>query len=88
MLCVISTDMSKVFDSLYHPLTLAKRKAYGVEERSLRMMGSYFTDRYDSVKLGSVVSEWQRVTRACPQGSAFGPPMWNNYQNDLTYSVQ
>ena len=53
---VLSTDMSKAFDSLYHPLTLAKLTAYGVEERSLRLMGSYFTDRYNTVKLGSVVS--------------------------------
>ncbi|XP_073234675.1 uncharacterized protein [Porites lutea] len=79
--------MSKAFDSLYHPLTLAKLKAYGVEERSLRLMGSYFTDRYNRVKLGSVVSEWQRVTRGCPQGSAFGPLIWNTFQNDLTYTV-
>ena len=84
---VVSTDMSKAFDSLYHPLTLAKLKAYGVEERSLRLMGSYFTDRYNRVKLGSVVSEWQRVTRRCPQGSAFGPLIWNIFQNDLTYTV-
>ena len=27
---VLSTHMSKAFDSLYHPLTLAKLKAYGV----------------------------------------------------------
>ena len=54
---VLFTDMSKAFDSLYHPLTIAKPKAYRVEERSLRLMGSYFTDRYNRVKLGSVVSE-------------------------------
>ena len=84
---VLSTNMSKAFNSLYHPLTLAKLKAYGVEERSLRLMGSYFTDRYNRVKLGSVVSEWQRVTRGCPQGSAFGPLIWNIFQNDLTYTV-
>ena len=57
---VLSTDISKAFDSLYHPFTLAKLKAYDVEERSLRLMGSYFTDLYNRVKLGSVVSEWQR----------------------------
>ena len=73
---VLSTDMSKAFVSLYHLLTLAKRKAYGVEERILRLMGS-----------GSVVSEWQRVTRGCPQGSAFGRLIWNIFQNDLTYTV-
>ena len=52
-----------------------------------RLMGSYFTDRYNRVKLGSVVSEWQRVTRGCPHGSTFGPLIWNIFQNDLTYTV-
>ena len=37
---VLSTDMSKAFDSLYHPLTLARLRASGVEESSLRLMGS------------------------------------------------
>ena len=32
---ILSTDMSKAFDSLYHPVTLAKLRAYGVEESSL-----------------------------------------------------
>ena len=50
-------------------------------------MRSYFNDRYNRVKLGSVVSDWQKVQRGCPQGSAFGPLIWNIYQNDLTYSV-
>ena len=50
-------------------------------------MGSYFTDRYNRVKLGSVVSEWQMVTRGCPQGSAFVSLIWNIFQNDSTYTV-
>ena len=49
-------------------------------------MGSYFT-HYNRVKVGCVVSKWQRVTRGCPQGSAFEPLIWNTFQNDLTYTV-
>ena len=42
---VLSTDMSKAFDSLYHPLTLAKRKAYGVEERSRSAIDGFLLHR-------------------------------------------
>ena len=33
------------------------------------------------------MSEWQRVTRGCPPGSAFGPLIWNIFQTDLTDTV-
>ena len=81
---VLSTDMSKAFDSLYHPLILS---AYGVSDNSVKLLDSYFTDRYSRAKLGPVVSEWEKVSRGCPQGSAFGSLLWNIYQNDRTYVI-
>ena len=82
---LLSTDMSKAFDCMYHPLLLAKLKAYNFDEQSLKLMKSYFTNRYNRVKLGNTTSYWQHVDRGCPQGSSFGPLLWNIYQNDLTY---
>ena len=79
--------MSKVFDSLYQPLMLAKLKAYGVSDNSVKLLGSYFTDCYHRVKLGPVVSDREKVFRGCPQGSAFGALLWNIYQNDLPYDI-
>ena len=46
-------------------------------------MRSYFT-RQNRVKLNSAVSEWLEVRRGCPQGSSFGPLLWNIFQNDMT----
>lgn len=54
---VLSTDTTKAFDSLYQPLMLAKFKAYGVSDNSVKLLDSYFSDCHCRVKLGSVVSE-------------------------------
>ena len=42
---VLSTDMSKAFDSLYPPLMLSKLSAYGFTGHALKLLRSYFTDR-------------------------------------------
>ena len=84
---LISTNMSKAFDSLYHLLLLAKLRAYGLGDSSLQLMRLYFTDPYNRVKLGPVVSNWNKVLRGCPQGSALGPMIWNIFQNDMTYNM-
>ena len=81
--------MSKAFDSLHPSLMINKLKAYGFSEESLSliMMRSYFTNRQNRVKLNGVTSSWKDAVRGCPQGSSFGPLLWNIFQNDMTYIV-
>ena len=64
---------------------IAKLKAYGTCDHSLDLIRSYFSDRLSRVRLGNISSTWKHVNRGCPQGSAFGPLLWNLFQNDLTY---
>ena len=45
LVSVLSTDMSKAFDSLSHSLTVKKLEAYGFGERSLNLMRSFFDER-------------------------------------------
>ena len=82
---VLSSDMSKAFDSMYLPLLLAKLQAYGMSSNSLAILRSYFENRNNRVRLGNAFSEWKTVDRGCPQGSSLGPILWNIYQNDLFY---
>ena len=85
---VLSMDMSKAFDSLVPSLTLSKLSAYGFDNDAMQLMRSYFTDRFNRVKLDSTTSDWKEMKRGCPQGSSFGPMLWNLYQNDLAYQIK
>ena len=87
LVCTLSMDMSKAFDSLCPSLLLKKLEAYGFTEQALELMRSYFEDRLNRVKIGNTTSEWREVTRECPQGSSLGPLMWNIFQNDLTLHI-
>lgn len=85
-LCV--TDMSKAFDSLNHKILLQKLSCYGFSEHSIQLVKSYPTNRKNRVRIDSVVNEWKETTRGCPQGSSFGPLLWNVYQSDLTFLLK
>lgn len=85
---MLSTDMSKAFDSLSHSLTTKKLEAYGFGRRSLGLMRSFFENRQNRVKLGEITSDWIMIKRGCPQGSSFGPLLWNTFQNDLPSHVK
>ena len=80
---ILSTDMSKAFDSLHRPLLLSKLKAYGFQESALQLLHSYLHDQKYRVKLGSHVSTCRMVSSGCPQGSFPGMLLWNIFQNDL-----
>ena len=46
---ILSTDMSKAFDSLHPSLMISKLKTYGFSEESLSLMKSYFSNRQNRV---------------------------------------
>ena len=82
---VLSMDMSKAFDSLYPSLLLSKFKEYGLSDNGTALMQSYFTGRQNKIHLGKTESDWVKIHKGCPQGSSFGPMLWNIYQNDIFY---
>ena len=79
--------MSKAIDSLHPSLMINKLKAYGFSEESLSLMRSYFSNRQNRVKLNGVSGSWKDAVRGCPQGSSFGPLLWNIFQNYMAYIV-
>ena len=49
-------DLSKAFDCMPHELLIAKFKAYGVQDQSIKIIKSYLSDREQRVRIGNVHS--------------------------------
>jgi hypothetical protein len=45
----IFCDLTKAFDSVDHKMLLSKLKFYGVQENFLKLIASYFNNRYQRV---------------------------------------
>ena len=59
LVTILSTDMSKAFDSLCPALTIKKLEAYGFGNRSLDLMRSFLDRRFNRVKInGHTSNTW------------------------------
>ena len=63
LVSVLSTDMSKAFDSLNHSLTIKKLEAYGFGGRSLNLMQSFFDNRLNRLKMCDATIDWIKMKR-------------------------
>lgn len=87
LVTILSTDMSKAFDLLSHSLILKKLDAYSFNSSSLELIRSFFDSRLNRVKINGHMSERRIMERGCPQGSPFGPLLWNMFQNDMAFHI-
>ena len=84
----LSMDMTKAFDSLCPASIVKKLEAYGFSNEALELMRSFFHKRANRIKIGGTTSTWKKMIRGCPQGSSFGPMLWNIFQNDMAFHVK
>lgn len=85
---LVLLDYSKAFDCLNHNVLMSMLHYYGFSNDAVRMIGSYFTDRLQMVRLGANISGPVELGRGVPQGSILGPLMFCIYTSQITNVVR
>ena len=78
-------DLSATFDTIDHTTLLScLLDWFGVGSSALKWFSSYLTERFQSVKIGSTLSDLQKLLFGIPQGSVLGPLLFSLYTSPLS----
>ena len=70
---LVLLDLSAAFDTIDHTTLLScLLDWFGVGGSALKWFSSYLTERFQSVKIGSTLSDLQKLLFGVPQGSVLG----------------
>ena len=84
---MVLLDLQKAFDTVDHSILLSKLTAIGLDPTSVSWLGSYLSDRSQSVDVGGTRSDPKPITCGVPQGSILGLLLFLIYVNDMQASV-
>ena len=85
---VVLVDLSAAFDLVQPALLIKKLQIYGLEEDITTWINSYLTDRYQSVWIDHVYSDFLENSIGVPQGNNLGPLFSLIYFNDLPTYIE
>ena len=79
----ILMDLSKAFDCVNPVLLTEKLKAYGLDNKAVKLIECYMTNRKQCVRVTNSHSSFCDIIKGVPQGSILGPVIFNIYLNDI-----
>ena len=88
----VLVDLSKAFDTINQVLLIAKLHAYGFSKVSVKIILSYFSNRYQRVNSLAMVttrlttfSSWRKLIQRVPEVPDLEPILFNTYLNYLFF---
>ena len=80
-------DLYKAFNSIYHEILSIQLANLGSDISALKIIGSFLSDRVQSVLLNDIFSDSLSVERGLPQGTVLVPLLFYHYINDMHEQV-
>ena len=81
---LVSTDLSKAYDTVDHTRLLQKLKSqFHMSDKALALLRAYITDRSLSTHIGDTSSTLRLLSHGIPQGSSLSTTLFIMYVNDL-----
>ena len=84
---VISLNISKAFDRVWHKGLLAKLPMFGLHHTLIKWISCFLSDRSIAIRVDGYLSNSHSINSGVPQGSVISPVLFILFINDLLSST-